>query len=718
MVLTAAADRLHVPYPSLLAIAGAGIAFLPFAPNIRIEPDLALALFVAPALLDAAFDTSPQELRRNVIPVVSLAVFAVALTTATVAFVGWRFAGLPIAAAIALGAIVAPPDAAAAAAVLKELRLPQRIGAVLQGESLLNDATALLIYRAAVAMAVGSFPLASDGPLILLSAAGSLIAGYVLARLYLVLTSRIRDAASSTVLQFVGTFAVWLLAERLTLSPIITVVIYAMALAQAVPRKVGEVGQVEHRYSSCTCGGRSAITGWSLGMSPSWRRRRAAEVVEELDVGLVVVGPLLGDVVLVVDGLHGADRLAGTAVDALVGVDVEPALALVDAVDRALLDAGLVLEVDTGLRDHVRHGAHTMRAMDAPEVGSGRDPRVGSRVVVRHRLGAPDPLTGATLTDAVGELVSDDDGILVVRTRRGEVRVPRPEVTALKEVPPSPSGGASRTAPCRSRTSARHGRRVAGDGDRAARRLGAAGVARLHPAGQLGDDGRQPRHPAAGCPRHRRAVVCRARLWRRTSPSPGRCGFDAAGDAVGAEALRRGYVARVATLTLTAPTRPHRDPPPGAARRCGNPQEVEVAGELTEAWFAAYRAYRPVDDEAARAILTGSPGQAFATVRDDDGASSASVGSACRRPGAASPRCGSTRRPAAVASPPRCSPRSRAPPGGPVPRRCTCRPTPTTRRRWRSTSGTASSGTTPTSTCARPLRAGTSPVATAWGWCR
>ena len=237
VVLTAAAERLRVPYPSLLAIAGAGIAFLPFAPDIRIEPDLALALFVAPALLDAAFDTSPQELRRNLIPVVSLAVFAVVLTTAAVAFLGWRFAGLPLAAAIALGAIVAPPDAAAATAVLKELSLPQRIGAVLQGESLLNDATALLIYRAAVAMAVGSFSLASDGPLILLSAAGSLVAGYVLARLYLILTSRIRDAASSTVLQFVSTFAVWLVAERLTLSPIITVVIYAMALAQAVPRR-------------------------------------------------------------------------------------------------------------------------------------------------------------------------------------------------------------------------------------------------------------------------------------------------------------------------------------------------------------------------------------------------------------------------------------------------------------------------------------------------
>ena len=99
VVLTAAAERLRVPYPSLLAIAGAGIAFLPFAPAIRIEPDLALALFVAPALLDAAFDTSPQELRRNALPVISLAVFAVVFTTAAVAFVGWRFAGLPIAAA-------------------------------------------------------------------------------------------------------------------------------------------------------------------------------------------------------------------------------------------------------------------------------------------------------------------------------------------------------------------------------------------------------------------------------------------------------------------------------------------------------------------------------------------------------------------------------------------------------------------------------------------
>ena len=162
VILTNLAERLAVPYPSLLAIAGVGLAFLPFAPQIRIEPELALALFVAPALLDAAFDTSPRDLRRNAIPIASLAVIAVVLTTAAVAFLGWRFAGLPIAAAIALGAIVAPPDAVAANEVLRHLRIPQRIGLVLRGESLLNDATALLIYRAAVAAAVGSFSLVGD----------------------------------------------------------------------------------------------------------------------------------------------------------------------------------------------------------------------------------------------------------------------------------------------------------------------------------------------------------------------------------------------------------------------------------------------------------------------------------------------------------------------------------------------------------------------------
>src|SRR5262249_51645430 len=110
-------------------------------------------LFIAPVLLDTAFDTAPRELRQNWVPLVSLVLVAVVLTTAAVAWAGWAIAGLPLAAAITLGAIVAPPDAAAAAAVLRQFQLPRRTMSILQGESLLNDAVALLIFGAAVTAA-------------------------------------------------------------------------------------------------------------------------------------------------------------------------------------------------------------------------------------------------------------------------------------------------------------------------------------------------------------------------------------------------------------------------------------------------------------------------------------------------------------------------------------------------------------------------------------
>jgi len=210
------------------------------------EPDLALALFVAPVLLDAAFDTAPRDLRRNAVPLASLVVVAVGLTTAAVAWIGWRLGGLPIAAAVALGAIVAPPDAAAAAAVLGRLRLPRRILHVLQGESLLNDATALVVYRIAVGVAVGTITLGHAGPIVALMAVGSPIAGWLLARLYLLGTARVRDAASFTVLTFVGTFGVWLLAARANLSPIITMVAYGMTLSQEVSHR----GTARNRVST------------------------------------------------------------------------------------------------------------------------------------------------------------------------------------------------------------------------------------------------------------------------------------------------------------------------------------------------------------------------------------------------------------------------------------------------------------------------------------
>jgi monovalent cation/hydrogen antiporter len=108
---------------------------------------------------------------------------------------------------------------------------------VLQGESLLNDATALVVYRIAVGIAVGTVTLGHAGPIVALMAVGSPIAGWLLARLYLLGTARVRDAASFTVLTFVGTFGVWLLAARLNLSPIITMVTYGMTLSQEASRR-------------------------------------------------------------------------------------------------------------------------------------------------------------------------------------------------------------------------------------------------------------------------------------------------------------------------------------------------------------------------------------------------------------------------------------------------------------------------------------------------
>src|SRR5262245_10658339 len=108
VLLSALARQIRVPYPALLALGGTVLAFIPGAPRIVLDPELALALFVAPVLLDAAYDTSPRDLKDNWLPVTCLVLVAVGLTTGAVALLAHTLTGMPWAAAIALGAIVAP----------------------------------------------------------------------------------------------------------------------------------------------------------------------------------------------------------------------------------------------------------------------------------------------------------------------------------------------------------------------------------------------------------------------------------------------------------------------------------------------------------------------------------------------------------------------------------------------------------------------------------
>jgi monovalent cation/hydrogen antiporter len=238
-ILAAGARRLGAPYPVFLAIGGAVLAFLPAAPPFALPPELALALFVAPVLLDAAFDASVRDLRDNWAPVTGLVVFAVGLTTLAVAVVVRALVpSMPWAPAIALGAIVSPPDAVAATAVLRPLRPPHRILTILEGESLLNDASALLIYRLAVgAVAAGGLSPGAVAPAFLFGVAGSVVVGPALGWLMLQLLDRVQHVPTAIILQFVATFGVWIFAEQIGLSAVLTMVCFAVTAARTAPER-------------------------------------------------------------------------------------------------------------------------------------------------------------------------------------------------------------------------------------------------------------------------------------------------------------------------------------------------------------------------------------------------------------------------------------------------------------------------------------------------
>jgi len=233
-LLTDLARRVGAPYPTFLAIGGVLIAFVPHAPQWQLDPHLALTLFVAPILVDAAYDTSLRDLRDNWIPVAGLVIAAVGTTTVAVALTA-RFLvpDMPWPVAVALGAIVAPPDAAAATAVMRQVRLPHRLLKILEGESLLNDASALLLYRLAVMTVVaGNLSFESFAPVLLLTVFGSVVAGAMCAFVLPPLTRDISHVATALIMQFAMTFGIWIAAEAVGLSGILTIVVYAMTVAR------------------------------------------------------------------------------------------------------------------------------------------------------------------------------------------------------------------------------------------------------------------------------------------------------------------------------------------------------------------------------------------------------------------------------------------------------------------------------------------------------
>jgi Na+/H+ antiporter len=224
--LVVIANKLKVPYPVLLLLGGLALSFVPFLPVIRLDPNLVLFFFLPPLLYPAALFTSWRDFRRNLRPILFLAIGLVLMTTTVVAWVAHSFiAGLPWAAAFALGAIVSPPDALAAEAILRRLRVPARIQAVLGGESLVNDATALVAYQFAVAaMVTGQFSLGAASVRFVLVGAGGVALGLLVGLVMRWVQRQLDDPPVQITLSLLTPFAAYLLAERLHVSGVLSTV--------------------------------------------------------------------------------------------------------------------------------------------------------------------------------------------------------------------------------------------------------------------------------------------------------------------------------------------------------------------------------------------------------------------------------------------------------------------------------------------------------------
>jgi monovalent cation/hydrogen antiporter len=224
--LSMLAGTVRVPYPILLVLGGLVLGFVPGMPSAELPPDLVLVLFLPPLLYQAAFFSSPRDLRANARPITLLAVGLVLVTICAVATVAHTLVpGLPWAAAFALGAIVSPTDPLAATAIARRLGVPRRLVTVLEGESLVNDATALVAYRLAVgAVVAGSFTLWAAGLQFVSRGIGGVAIGLAVGWLIAEARRRIEDPVVEIVLSVVTGYAAYLPAELLGVSGVLAAV--------------------------------------------------------------------------------------------------------------------------------------------------------------------------------------------------------------------------------------------------------------------------------------------------------------------------------------------------------------------------------------------------------------------------------------------------------------------------------------------------------------
>jgi CPA1 family monovalent cation:H+ antiporter len=249
LALTTLAQKLVVPYPILLVIGGLVLGVVPGLPVITLKPDLVFLVFLPPILWAAAYFTSWREFRYNLRPISLLAVGLVLATTAAVASAArLLLPGIGWAEAIALGAIVSPPDAVSATAIARRLQIPRRIVTILEGESLVNDATALILYRTAVGAAVGgSFafgPMVFD--VIFASVAGVMI-GLAVGMAARWALCAARDPFTEIAITLLAPYVAWVLGEQAHASAVLACVAGGLHVRQYFSEAVSPVTRIQAR---------------------------------------------------------------------------------------------------------------------------------------------------------------------------------------------------------------------------------------------------------------------------------------------------------------------------------------------------------------------------------------------------------------------------------------------------------------------------------------
>ncbi len=235
-LLVILAYRVETPYPILLVIGGLLLSLIPGLPDVALEPELVLLIFLPPLLYAAAFFSSLRELRANLVPISILALGLVLLTMVTVALVAHWVVGLPWAAAFVLGAIVSPTDPVAATAIAGRLGAPRRVVTIVEGESLINDGTALVAYRfAVVAVTTGTFSLWEASLEFVLSVGGGVVVGLAVAWAVGQIRRRIEDAPTEIFISLGTAYFAYLPAELLHVSGVIAAVIAGVYLGWRSP---------------------------------------------------------------------------------------------------------------------------------------------------------------------------------------------------------------------------------------------------------------------------------------------------------------------------------------------------------------------------------------------------------------------------------------------------------------------------------------------------